>query len=275
MQVPVPKNDSVHIFRYGDAPDVLLRSPPIQTDYFHLSLKYDFESSDLTSKMSEEHSRAFVYFSRPGQTMEWEVARPWQGFQVILSKTIFEQNPHLNFRFFSYSQHEALFLTPEEQRNLTHIYQQLFDAYYDDPEAIEIWIAYCYLILSYVQRFYQRQFESRKPIYHKLVESFQEELNRYYAATREVELSMPTVQYFAERLFVSPNYLSDVLKHYTGKSAIDLIHDHIIQEAKAKLKTSSSTVAQISHELGFDYPGYFTRLFRKKTSMTPSQYRSA
>ena len=97
-------------------------------------------------------------------------------------------------------------------------------------------------------------------------------LAEYYADGRHPE-SLPSVQSLADRLFVSPGYLSDLMRHHTGRSALQHIHDTIIDEARARLKKSTRSVTEIAMDLGFEYPTYFARLFKQKMKITPSEYR--
>jgi len=99
-------------------------------------------------------------------------------------------------------------------------------------------------------------------------------LKAYYINNKE-ELQQPSVQYFANKLNVTPNYLSDTIRHHSGKPALSLIHDFIIEEAKKQLINTNYTVSEISYQLGFEYPNYFSRLFKRKTNFSPSEYRKS
>ena len=107
-----------------------------------------------------------------------------------------------------------------------------------------------------------------------MLDRFDTEMRRYFGHESLIDKSIPTVGYFADRLNVSPNYLSDLLRKLTGKSTIEHIHFHVVEKAKDLLVSSDKTVAEIAYELGFEYPPYFTRFFKKKTQTTPLQFRT-
>jgi AraC-like DNA-binding protein len=100
-------------------------------------------------------------------------------------------------------------------------------------------------------------------------------LKTYYSKSTDIEIQQPSVKYFANKLNVTPNYLSDTIRHHSGKSALTIIHDFIIEEAKNKLTNSNLTVSEISYQLGFEYSNYFSRLFKRKTNLSPSDFRKS
>ena len=141
-----------------------------------------------------------------------------------------------------------------------------------DEFSISIIMSYISTLLNITERFYTRQFNTRKIIYNQLTSNFLELLDNYYTNTQTSERH-PSVNFFSEMLHVTPNHLSDIIKHHTGKSALYIIHDYVIDEAKLLLKTTNKTVTEISYILGFEYSNYFSKLFKKKTKLSPLQYR--
>ena len=269
MNLPSSGHSQLYIGKYDDSPQLRLSSPPIQTDFYHISIKSNFRDRRFDWLDTRQ---VFVYITQPKQPMEWDTSEPWYGFQAILSKQLFEQNPHLSFSFLTYIVHEALFLNDQEEEKITQLFHQALCEYKQIDGSTDVIVAYCFLFMTYIEQFYKRQFETRKPVYNNLVKEFHEQLNAYYQQDTD-EVVLPTVKFFANRLHVSTGYLSDILRHYTGRSAIDHIHDHIIDEAKVRLRQSNATIAEIAYQLGFDYPTYFSRIFKQRTAKTPSQYR--
>jgi YesN/AraC family two-component response regulator len=106
-----------------------------------------------------------------------------------------------------------------------------------------------------------------------LVSEFEEVLKAYYKSDKQVKSGIPTVQYCADALTISPRYLSDLLRKETGKSTQEHIHHFIIEKAKTSLLDSSKSSSEIAYDLGFEYPQYFSKLFKKGTSMSPIEYR--
>ena len=128
------------------------------------------------------------------------------------------------------------------------------------------------MIFAHVAQFYQRQFGERKEQYNRLVNDFFTLLENYYE--QNASTVQPSVSYFANQLNVTPNYLSDVIKFYSGKPALEHIHLHIVKVAKELLARKNTTISEIAYQLGFEYPNYFSRLFRKVTGTSPSSVAS-
>ncbi len=131
------------------------------------------------------------------------------------------------------------------------------------------------LLLSYCQRFYDRQFITRAAQDKGIVSSFKKELKSYFNSNRAVEEGLPSVQYFADKANLSTNYFSDLLRKNSGRSAKDHINDFLVERAKNLLISSNETVSEIAYSLGFNYPHYFSRLFKSKTGMAPNVYRES
>ncbi len=133
---------------------------------------------------------------------------------------------------------------------------------------------YIGLLLKYSERFYNRQFVTRKVVYSDLLTRFQDLLHRWYEEGRQAEEGIPTVQLCAEELCMSANYFSDVVKRLTGENAGHYIRDFVIQQAKARL-AGGMTMAEAAYALGFEYPQHFTRMFKSHTGVSPTQYLSS
>lgn len=179
------------------------------------------------------------------------------------------------YRFFSYDVHEALHLSDYEKQTLKDIFDKIN---YEINEGIDqhsqmLIASNIELLLNYCVRFYDRQFSTRKKVNKNILSKFETISNEYFSANKAKEQGIPSVKFFAENLNLSPNYFSDLLKKETGKSAQDHIHDSLITEAKKRLSTTESSVTEIAYMLGFEYPQYFSKIFKKKTGMTPNQFR--
>ena len=180
------------------------------------------------------------------------------------------QEYNIDFTFFQYEIREALFLTEDEQVHIETLYAQIITEYQKDSYELDLLIAYSNLIFTYVAKCYKRQFHTRQPLYNKVVVAFKKLLNAYYSGGRT---ELPSVTYFAQELNLSANYFGDLIKHNTGKTASEIIQEKIITEAKRQLKSGNNTIAEIAYSLGFEYPTYFGRFFKKHTGVTPSQFR--
>ena len=130
------------------------------------------------------------------------------------------------------------------------------------------------LILNYCVRFYDRQFITREPVDSQLMQRFTVLLDDYFARGLAARQGVPTVRYFADALNLSANYFGDLVKAQTGNSPQQLIQQHLIAQARHRLTTTTDTVSQIAYALGFEYPQYFSRLFKKQTGLTPQEFRA-
>jgi AraC family transcriptional activator of pobA len=179
------------------------------------------------------------------------------------------------FGFFSYAANEALHLSEQEKATIQSIFSIIREELNSriDDFSREVIIAQLELLLSYAKRFYKRQFLTRQVINNDLLQQFEELLNQYFEE-KAVNSGMPTVQFMAETLHYTPNYLSDMLRSLTGLNAQQHIHQKLIEKSKDLLSTTSLTINEVAYQLGFDYPQAFSRLFKLKTKMSPAQFRS-
>ncbi|MNE34051.1 HTH-type transcriptional regulator YesS [compost metagenome] len=129
------------------------------------------------------------------------------------------------------------------------------------------------MLLQYSNRFYERQFITRKAVNNALLAQFEKLLDAYFDSEETLKQGLPTVEYLAESLNVSARYLSDLLRSVTGKNTQQHIHDKLIEEAKEKLTATSLSVAEIAYKLGFEHPQSFNKLFKKKTNVSPLAFR--
>ena len=180
------------------------------------------------------------------------------------------------YRFFSYATNEALHLSDKEKDNLrdcvTRLQREIAEN--TDHHSQALIVSILELLLNYCRRYYERQFITRKNANSSLLAQFENELDAWFRAGEKSEAGLPSVKLLAEKLHVSPNYLSDLLKKETGMNTQDHIHAFLIEEAKNLLVGTDLSVSSMAYALGFEYPQYFSRLFKSKTGMTPSAFRS-
>jgi len=129
--------------------------------------------------------------------------------------------------------------------------------------------------LNYANRFYKRQFITRKAVSNNLLQKLEEILDDYFNNKKSLSQGIPTVQYLSEHLNISPSYLSDMLRSLTGQNAQQHIHNKLIEKAKEKLSATNSTVSEIAYELGFEHLQSFSRLFKTKTNLAPLEFRAS
>lgn len=178
-----------------------------------------------------------------------------------------------NYSFFDYRVNEALHMTNEEHDVLTSLMRQIKEELQSGHDALQdsIVVGYIELVLNYCQRFYNRQFITRKLDNSDMLMKFDRLLHDYFDGNLQLTLGLPTVQYCADKLCMSPNYFGDMIKKTTGDTASNYIRQYIIQRAKNELVTGES-IAQVAYGLGFEYPQHLSRMFKRQTGMTPSDY---
>lgn len=178
-----------------------------------------------------------------------------------------------NYSFFDYRVNEALHMTDEEHGILTSLMRQIRDELRKRHDELQdsIIVGYIELVLNFCQRFYNRQFITRKLDNSDMLMKFDRLLHDYFDRNMQLTYGLPTVQYCADKLCMSSNYFGDMIKKTTGDTASNYIRQYIIQRAKNELATGES-IARVAYGLGFEYPQHLSRMFKKQTGMTPSDY---
>jgi AraC-like DNA-binding protein len=180
-----------------------------------------------------------------------------------------------DYTFFSYEMNEALHLSEKEKQTLRDCIEKIENELIQniDVHSQTLIASNIELLLNYCSRYYDRQFITRKNANSTILTKFDRVLTDYFNSDKAKMNGLPTVKYCAGHLCLSPNYLSDLLKRETGKSAQDHIHYHVIELAKSNLLNSNASVSEIAYEMGFEYPQYFSKLFKSKTGISPADYR--
>lgn len=180
------------------------------------------------------------------------------------------------YGYFSYSSNEALHLSDKEKAIMLSVYQIMEQELNNgvDEFSQEVIIAQIELMLSYVNRFYKRQFITRKTVSSDILEKTESILDDYLNH-KTLYLGVPTLQYLSDQLHISPGYLSDMLRSLVGKNTKQYIHEKLIEKAKERLTNTELTVSEIAYELGFEHPQSFSKLFKIKTDMSPLEFRNS
>ena len=234
---------------------------------------YDFENDGV------------LYFVAPNQVVQFEFEgesdeKP-SGWALLIHPDFLWNTTLANlnekFDFFDYSLNEALFLSEREETILNGIVENIKQEYHAtiDSFSKQIIITHTENLLSYSNRFYNRQFITREKAHHNYLEQLEKLLTVYFNNIDLVEKGLPTVQTLANQLNVSPKYLSRLLKSLTGQNTQQHIHEKLIEKAKEKLSTTSLSVSEIAHELGFEHSQSLSKLFKKKTKLSPLEFRQS
>lgn len=222
-----------------------------------------------------------MIFLAPGQVTAVEEEIPHAGYSLLVHPDFFSNYPLgksiKKFGYFSYDVNEALHLSEKEQAIIVNIFQNLGDELKTnlDDFTHDLIVAQLELLLTYSNRFYKRQFITRSVVSNELLDNLERVLNEYFNADSALQKGLPTVQYLSEQLHYSPRYLSDMLRQLTGLSANQHIQNKVIEKAREILAVSDLSVAEIAYQLGFEHPQSFNKLFKRKTNVSPLQYRQS
>jgi AraC family transcriptional regulator, transcriptional activator of pobA len=181
------------------------------------------------------------------------------------------------YDYFDYSVHEALFLSEKEEGTLSSIVEHIRQEYHSniDKFSQQIIISQIETLLNYSERFYNRQFITRKKANHQILDRLEKLLTDYFDNKDLLANGIPTVQYISETLNISPNYLRGLLKVLTGQTTQQHIHEKLIEKAKEKLSTTNLSVSEIAFQLGFEHSQSFSKLFKTKTNLSPLEFRQS
>ena len=182
-----------------------------------------------------------------------------------------------NYKFFGYDVNEALFLSEKEEETLIGLFKGIEKEYQSgiDQYTQSIIISQIEVILNYCERFYQRQFITRKKINHQVLDKLEGILEDYFSGENIIDKGLPTANFIAESLSISTNYLGSLLKSLTGQTTQQHIHGKLIEKAKEKLTTTDLSVSEIAYELGFEHSQSFSKLFKAKTDISPLEFRKS
>jgi AraC family transcriptional activator of pobA len=221
-----------------------------------------------------------LLFAAPNQIIGHnDAAGCSDGYTLLIHPDFFQNYPLAKrikqYGFFSYSANEALHLSDKEKTIIIAIFKIMEEEVNSriDDFSQDVIISQIELLLNYSNRFYKRQFITRKAISNDLLQKLEEILDEYFNNQKSLSQGIPTVQYLAEQVNISPSYLSDMLRSLTGHNAQQHIHNKLIEKAKEKLSVTSLSVSEIAYELGFEHPQSFSKLFKTKTRLSPLEFR--
>jgi len=222
-----------------------------------------------------------LVFTAPGQIFETPDDAVKAGYMLLIHPDFFLTYPLAKkikqYGFFSYAANEALHLSDHEKEIIMSIFKIIDDELKSriDDFSHDVVISQVELLLNYCNRFYKRQFITRKAVNNDLLQKLEEILDDYFNNEKSLMQGIPTVQFLSENLNISPSYLSDMLRSLTGQNAQQHIHNKLVEKAKEKLSTTSLSVSEIAYELGFEHPQSFSNLFKKKTNFSPLEFRQS
>jgi AraC-like DNA-binding protein len=252
-------------------------------DFYTISIKKGFEGKMRYGQNYYDFDEGVMTFMGPGQIISTEVPTITYvyGAMLVIHPDFIQNYPLAKnikeYGYFSYAVNEALHLSEKEENMIISIMQNIEQEYRSSIDAFsqDVMISHIELLLNYCNRFYNRQFLTRKTANNTLLTKLETLLADYFENGKVQKFGLPTVAYVSEELNVSANYLSDMLRSLTGQSTQHHIHNKIIEKAKELLTTTSLTVSETAYQLGFEYPQSFNKLFKSKTNVSPLEFRSS
>ncbi len=283
MGLPKPEHPLITLINLESIRPPIIKEPMnLIFDFYSISLKRNMNSNFKYGQKNYDFNEGTMFFMSPNQVFgidpdQISKAKPhgWMLFihpdflwNTTLAKTIKQ------YEYFNYSVSEALHLSDKEEKMIVSMMNNIEQEYHSniDKFSQDLIIVQIELLLIYSERFYNRQFLTRKVMNSEIISHLEDVLSKYFNSD-SIKKGLPTVQYIAKELNVSPNYLSAMLKVLTGQSTQQHIHDKLIEKAKEKLSTTDLSASEIAYELGFEHSQSFSKLFKSKTSSSPLEFR--
>lgn len=281
---PKPKHPLVSIYRYYEGFKAEPTLPVHRTfGFYAISIKKNYAGKFKYGQRYYDFDSGVMTFISPNQVLTFNQGdiTPTDGVTLLfhpgflagypLAKTI------KDYGFFSYEVSEALHLSEQEEEILDTIFKNIEREYQSniDHFSQDVIVAQIELLLQYCNRFYNRQFITRKIANDEILIRLENLLDAHFSDEKRMVSGLPTVQSVSEQLNVSPNYLSDMLRSITGQTTQQHIHNKLIDKAKELLTTTNLSVQEIAYQLGFEYPQSFNKLFKKKTDISPLEFRQS
>ncbi|MFP9098123.1 helix-turn-helix domain-containing protein [Flavobacterium sp. RHBU_24] len=247
-------------------------------DFYMVAAKRDFNGKVRYGQHYYDFDEGVMSFVAPGQLCyeDEPTDRPANGFMLLFHQD-FIQGYALgknikHHEYFSYEANEALYVSKKEEVLIEQILSNIASEYHGNIDRFtqDVIVSHIELLLNYCNRFYNRQFITRKQANNDLIAKLEQLLNNHLNAH---DASLPKVKDLADQLNVSPGYLSDMLRAHTGQNAQQHIHNKLIDKAKEILTTTELTVSEVAYRLGFEYPQSFSKLFKAKANVSPLEYR--
>lgn len=255
-------------------------------EFYTISIKRNVVGKYRYGQESYDFDEGLMTFFSPEQVISVKIieedmkSKPSGWILAIHPDFLFGSSLAANIKKYSflyYSVSEALFLSEKEENTIYEILQNIKGEYQGnlDQFSQHIIISQLELLLNYAERYYQRQFLTRKISNHQILDRLETLLEDYFNSETILNIGLPTVQYISQNLNLTPDYLSTMLKSLTGQTTQQLIHNKLIEKAKVKLSTTNLSVSEIAYELGFEHSQSFNKLFKSKTKQTPKEFRAS
>ncbi len=284
LGLPSPPHPLINVFDYAALrpPDTDLAEKSFMFDFYYISLKKGFKNKLYYGQQTYDFDEGMLYFVAPHQILRGAGASPeddLSGWVMVIHPDLLWGTSLANkikkYEYFDYAVNEALFLSDKEETVINGIISNIKNEYQANIDRFsqDIIIAHLETLLNYAERFYQRQFITRKINSHQILSRLEDLLSNYFNSNDLAIKGLPTVQYISDHLNVSPTYLRGLLKTLTGQNTQQHIHEKLIEKAKEKLSTTNLSTSEIAYELGFEHLQSFSKLFKTKPKLSPVEFR--
>lgn len=278
------KHPLVTIIDFSKMDEMIEEGTRISCDFYSIMFKNYCANNMIYGRQSYDFQEGSLVCIAPKQvvTMDTEIEKKedMMGWGLFFHPDLLRSTSlgmkMKDYTFFSYETSEALHLSDKEKEILYDCIKKIETELQEniDSHSHTLIVSNIELLLNYCQRYYGRQFITRKNSNRNIVTQIENALQEYFQSSDLNQKGLPTVNYLAGKVNLSPNYLSDLLKKETGMNTKDKIHHFLIEEAKNILLGSDKSISEIAYELGFEYPQYFSKLFKQKTGNTPQEFRN-
>ncbi|RXG32323.1 helix-turn-helix domain-containing protein [Leeuwenhoekiella marinoflava] len=277
---PPPENPLLGILTFEESEKCTFIEREFTMGFYTIALTKLKSGTFQYGRTKYDHDNGSLAFLKPHQKVLMNnVETSEKGFLLYIHEDfLINHSLHSeisNYGYFDYEVNEALHLSPKEEDILWDLFNKIQVEYYNnqDEYSKDIVLTHIDSFLKYAQRFYKRQFLNRSVLSGSIITKFTDILKKHFENGGLQKSGLPSVKYMAEKLALSPKYLSDLLKQETGKTALEHIHIALVIEAKNILMGTDKTIAETAYQLGFENPPYFSRLFKKEVGITPTAYR--
>lgn len=279
-----PQHPLISLIYHADVKNIAADySKGLVLNFYIVSIKKDFKGKMRYGKNYYDFDEGTMTFISPGQVIavDSDDKRDCSGWSLMFHADLIRNYALAknikNYGFFSYEANEALHLSDKEEALMDSLIKNIEQEYHSsiDNYSQDVMVSHLELLLNYANRFYNRQFITRKPVSNDLLVGLNNFLDDYFNNEKQLHDGLPTVQLVAEHLNLSANYLSDMLRTLTGQNTQQHIHTKLIEKAKETLTTTSLSVGEIAYQLGFEHPQSFSKLFKSKTNVSPLVFRAS
>lgn len=283
LEMPAPLHPLVSLINNADNSVDLNKLPnPHILNFYKIAYKQNFQGKFKYGQHFYDFDEGGMFFVSPNQiTAHDGQAKDLSGYTLLFHPDFLLGYPLAKkikeYGFFSYSVNESLHLSEIEKETVISIFKIIETELKSriDDFSQDVIISQLELLLNYANRFYKRQFITRKSASNDLLQKMDDILNAYYNTDKSIESGIPTVHYLSEELKVTPAYLSDMLRSLTGLNTQQHIHLKLIDKAKEMLSVTSLSISEIAYHLGFEHPQSFSKVFRLKTKLSPVEFRKS